>query len=392
MRIWVKRILASLLAVGVLGLAGFLIFAPAIVEKGQNGVVAHEPYPVSQAARALHERLVIGDWHADSLLWNRDLLKRSNYGQVDFPRLKAGNVAVQVLTTVTKSPSGQNYDQNSAEAGDRITLLAMGQLWPFRTWNSLTERALYQSQKLHEFAERAEGTIRIIRTRRDLAAVLAARAVGQDLTGIVIGAEGGHALDRDQANLGRLFDAGFRLMGLQHFFDNALGGSLHGRSGAGLTEFGISVVHEMAERGMVIDLAHSSQAVAREVLEITDVPVIVSHTGIFSHCQTKRNFPDDLMAAIAARGGLIGIGYWADVTCDASPDGVAGAIRAAIALVGADHVALGSDFDGAVETAFDASELAALTDALLRAGVSEGDIVRVMGANMMAFLQSQLPE
>ncbi len=387
-----KRLLGGLVLLAFAGLAVFLIFAPALVEKGMNVVTDHDPYPVSDAARELHRSLIIGDWHADSLLWNRDLLKRADYGHVDIPRLAEGNVALQMFTTVTKSPAGLNYDENAADARDQITLLAMGQLWPRRTWNSLTERARYQSQRLHEFAARAPDQLRIIRSRSDLEAVLAARQSGSRLIGALIGAEGGHALDKDQANLARLFDAGFRLMGLQHFFDNALGGSLHGQSNAGLTEFGISVVEEMVTRKMIIDLAHSSPAVAWDVLEMVNVPVVVSHTGIHGHCQTKRNFPDDLMQAIAANGGLIAIGYWEEVTCDASPKGVAKAIQAAIALLGADHVALGSDYDGTITTSFDTSELAALTDALLKEGVSEEDIAKVMGGNMVAFLRNALPD
>ncbi|WP_328591484.1 hypothetical protein [Marimonas lutisalis] len=142
---WVKRLLGVALALVVLGPAGFWTLVPGIVERQQNKVVAHEPYPVSEAARALHRGLAIGDWHADSLLWKRDLLARGDRGQVDIPRLIEGGVAVQVFTAVTKSPAGLNYDSNSAEARDDITLLAVAQLWPMRSWSSLFERAIYQA-------------------------------------------------------------------------------------------------------------------------------------------------------------------------------------------------------------------------------------------------------
>ncbi|MDP2567238.1 peptidase M19, partial [Pseudoalteromonas marina] len=74
---------------------------------------------------------------------------RADRGQVDLPRLIEGNVALQVFTAVTKSPAGQNYEENSSEAMDNITLLAMGQLWPVDTWSSLHERARYQAARLH---------------------------------------------------------------------------------------------------------------------------------------------------------------------------------------------------------------------------------------------------
>lgn len=387
----VWRILAALI---VLAALGFFLFAPGIAERAQNPVAPHDPWPVSTAAQAMHQRLVIGDWHADSLLWDRDLTKRSDRGQVDLPRLIDGNVAVQVFTTVTKSPAGLNYEHNAAEARDNITLLYIGQLRPFRSWLDLTERALEQARQLAIDEAKAPDMLKIVRSRADLAEVLKRRENGETVVGGILGAEGGHALSGEIANLDRLYDAGFRLMGLTHFFDNELGASLHGEAGAnkGLTDFGRDVVRKMVEKHMIIDLAHASPEVAREVLEMVDVPVVVSHTGIYSQCRTVRNFPDDLMREITSRGGIIGIGFWGEVTCDDTPAGIAASIVAAIGLVGEDHVALGSDFDGAVKTTFDVSELPALTQALIDKGLAEPTIAKVMGGNMMRFLASALPE
>lgn len=388
---WIVRLLAL---AAVLGVAGVLLLGPGMVEKGQNRVAPHEPWPVSEAARAMHERLIIGDWHADPLLWGRDLTRRSTRGQMDLPRLIEGNVAVQVFTTVTKSPSGLNYDKNSAASRDDITLLSIVQMRPYRSWFNLTERALVQAAALQRAAEKAPDMLRIIRNRSDLAALLAAREGGAKTVGGILGAEGGHALSGDLANLDRLYDAGFRLMGLTHFFDNELGASLHGETGAdgGLTDFGRAVVQKMVEKHMIIDLAHASPQVVRETLAMVEVPVVVSHTGIYSQCQHHRNIPDDLIKAIADRGGMIGIGFWDEVTCDATPKGIAASIVAAIRLAGEDHVALGSDFDGAVETTFDVSELPALTQALIDAGLDEPVIAKVMGGNMVRFLAQALPE
>ncbi len=387
----VKRLLVVILVLVAVGLIGFFAFAPAYVEKSRNAVVPHDPYPVSDAARALHDRLVIGDLHADPLLWNRDLSQRSDYGQVDIPRLLEGNVAVQVFAAVTKSPAGQNYEENSAEAFDNVTALAIGQLWPPRTWNSLLERALYQAEKLEAVEAAMPDQFRIIRTRADLDSLLADRAAGRQIVGGILGIEGAHPLEGDIANLDKLEAAGHRVIALQHFFDNALGGSLHGKGDQGLTDFGRAVVEQVAQRGLVLDLAHSSPAVARDVLEITDIPLIVSHSGVTAHCETPRNFLDDLMQDIAATGGVIGMGYWDEVTCgDFTPAGVARMTRTAIDLLGEDHVALGSDFDGSVTTAFDTSELAALTQAFLDEGLSEDQIAKVMGGNMIRVLRARL--
>lgn len=386
----VKWILGIVAILAALAAAGFFIFAPGIAERSQNKLRAHAPYVVSPEAQALHKSLLIGDWHADTLLWNRDLNARGSYGHVDFPRLAEGNVAIQVFTSVTRTPAGMNYEANSAEARDNVTLLAIGQLWPVRTWNSLFERALYHAERLKKSAEASGGAVRFVTTEAELDAVLAARAQGEPVIAALFGTEGGHPLEGDLANLDRLQAAGLRLMGLHHFFDNELGGSLHGEVDEGLTEFGRAVVAEIARRPIVLDLAHSSAQVARDVIAMTDIPLIVSHTGLHSHCEVKRNYPDDLMRAIAATGGVIGIGFWQDVTCDDSPAGIAATVKAAIAAVGEDHVSLGSDFDGAVTTALDASELAAVTQAMLDAGLSEAQIRKVAGENMLRVLRARL--
>lgn len=378
---------AALLTAGAVGFFGYL---PARVDRDMNPVAPHDPYDVSAKAAELHERLVIGDWHSDSLLWRRSFLKHNVRGQMDLPRLQEGNVAVQVLTAVTKSPAGQNYDENSAEAFDNITLLAAGQMWPVRSWGSLLERALYQAERLHAYAAQSDGALVVVRSEAELEAVLAARASGDKVIAGILGIEGAHPLEGDLGNLEVLTDAGYRVIGLQHFFDNALGGSLHGQGNHGLTEFGRQVVEAVAARGLVLDLAHSSPQVVEDVLDMTDIPLVLSHTGLHSVCGVKRNIPDHLMKRIAQSGGVIGIGFWADVTCDDSPEGVARVILSAVEVLGEDHVSLGSDFDGTIATRFDSSELAVLTQALLDQGASEQVIAKVMGENMIRVLRARL--
>src|SRR5689334_18831601 len=99
-----KKILLALVAVLLLALLIVWFIVPARVEKGRNVILNPPPYNASEAAKELHKRLLIADLHADTLLWNRDLLKRSDYGHVDVPRLIEGNVAVQGFTVVTKTP------------------------------------------------------------------------------------------------------------------------------------------------------------------------------------------------------------------------------------------------------------------------------------------------
>lgn len=377
-----------LIAIAVIS---FFIFAPPFVDEQQNPVITHSPYPVSQQAKVLHDSLIIGDWHADSMLWKRDIGKQHDYGHIDLPRLQQGNVALQMFTTVTKSPDGLNYTENSADAPDDITKLALGQRWPVSTWSSLMARALYQANKLHRFERDNPESLFLIKSQADLQQWQAKRKSNKRLVGGLIGTEGSHALDGKLDNVQVLYDAGFRMMSLQHFFDNKLGGSLHGTKQSGLTQFGRDVVNKIIALDIILDVSHSSEQVVKDVLEMTSRPLVVSHTGLKGHCDSPRNISDTLMQRIAANGGLIGIGYWEGAICGNSPKAIAQAIRHGISLVGANHIALGSDFDGSVTTAIDTSELAAITHELLEQGVSEAQIRKVMGGNMLTFLQNQLP-
>lgn len=385
-----KRLLWGLLGVVVLAVVAFFIFAPGYLERGINQVAPHEPYAISDRAAALHETLRIVDLHSDTLLWARDPLERATRGHVDIPRLADGNVALQIFPAVTKVPEGLNYDSNTADT-DQITMAAIVQLWPIRTWGDLLERALYKSERLHDAASRAPEALMVVKSGADLDALIVARAKGANVVGGLLAIEGAHPLGGNLANIDVLYDAGFRMIGLHHFFDNELGGSLHGISQAGLTDFGKAAVRKMETRGIIVDLAHSSPAVVDDVLALATRPLVVSHTGVKGACDSARNLEDAQMKRIAAQGGLIGIGYWDGAVCDATPAGVARSIRYAIDLLGVDHVALGSDYDGGTTVYFDTSELAALTEAMLAEGLSEAEIRAVSGENALRFLRKNLP-
>ena len=374
----------------------FLLFAiftlPILVDKNMNPVSDHPAFDVSEEALKLHETLFIGDWHADSHLWNRDLSKRYKRGHVDIPRLQEGNVALQMFTTVTKSPRGQNYEKNETSASDNITSLAVIQRWPIKTWSSLAERAIFQANKVHKLATNDVDNFMLIKSQADLNNFIQKRSSNKSFVGGLIGTEGSHALDGDLENVTRLYDEGFRMMSLHHFFDNRLGGSLHGISGQGLTNFGEKVVLEIEKLDIILDVSHSSENVVKDVLKISNRPIVVSHTGFYGHCPSPRNINDNLMEDIARKGGLIAIGYWDAAVCDNTPKSVAEAIHYGIKLVGAEHVALGSDFDGTINPGFDTAELVAITHELLELGIDDNSIRLVMGENMLNFLQENLPK
>jgi len=387
-----KKTALFILVLLVILFIGVFSFAPAYVDRSINWVSPHTPYAVSERAKTLHSSLLIGDWHADSALWDRDLSKQYDYGHVDIPRMQQGNMALQMFTTVTKSPAGLNFDRNETTTRDNITALVVVQGWPNKTWDSLTERAIFQAEKIHDLARRDSDNFMLIQSQTDLDSFLQRRALNPSLIGGLLGTEGSHALDGNLDNIQRLHDNGFRMMSLQHFFDNKLGGSLHGVSDLGLTEFGRLAVTQMLALDIMIDVSHSSESVVRDTLALSDQPLLVSHTGFQGHCQSARNISDSLMQDIAEQGGLIAIGFWDGAVCDNTPKAVAAAINYGIQLVGADHVALGSDFDGAIIPGFDISELVAITHELLESGVTEPQIRQVMGENMVQFLQKNLPK
>ena len=277
----------TIVAVVAVALGAVVIFLPVIpgqTETSLNRVVQRPPYPASARAAELHRTLVIADLHADTLLWDRDLLTRGSIGHVDVPRLVEGNTALQAFTVVTKVPRGMNIDRNDGES-DAVLPLVIAQRWPPRTWWSLKGRALHQARRL----------------------------------------------DRTSP---RLVD---------------------------------------------------------DILSAATRPVVVSHTGVTATCDNNRNLTDAQLRRIAANGGIVGIGYFEAAVCETSAASIARAIRHAADVAGIEHVALGSDFDGATVTPFDASGLVQITEALLAEGYSEQEVRLIMGGNVVSLLLRLLP-
>ncbi|BCA60527.1 dipeptidase [Sphingomonas sp. HMP6] len=381
-----RKILLGGLALTLFAAILFFTLAPGIVERGMNQVVA-VPLKITPRAQALNAKLQIADMHADTLLWQRSLLTRADRGQIDLPRLIAGNYALQVFSSVTKTPKGQNYVANSANT-DNITALTIADLQPPRTWGSLLQRSLWHAQKLDRYAAGSNGQLRVIRTASDLDRLLADRAQGKKVVGGMLSIEGLQDLEGKFANLDTLYTAGFRMAGLAHFFDNDVAGSMHGEAKGGLTPLGRQVVRRMEAIGMIADIAHSSHATIAEVLAMARRPVVASHGGVQATCKVNRNLTDAEIRGIARTGGVIGIGYWDAAICSTKPEAAAAAIAHVRDLVGIDHVGLGSDFDGAVTTGFDSSQIAAVTQALIDRGFSDADIAKVMGGNVLRVLRA----
>lgn len=348
------------------------------------------PYTTSERARELHRTLKVVDLHADSLLWGRDLRRRGRQGQVDIPRLVEGNVALQVLAASTKVPRHASMEQND-ERSDDVTRLAIAAGWPPRTWWSLLARALHLASRAARLAEELPEQFTLIRTRGNLLTYLERRASEPGITAGLLSIEGAHALDDDPANVAAVADAGFRMMSLTHLADNRFGGSAHGMAMGGLTAAGREVVGRMEGCGMIVDVAHASEATIDDILSIATRPVVASHTGVRGTADNTRNLSDAQLRAIADTGGLIGIGFWPAATGGDDVGAIARAIRHATDVAGFDHVGLGSDFDGAVAQPIDATGMAQITESLMGIGFSDDQIAGVMGGNAVRLLTNALP-
>jgi microsomal dipeptidase-like Zn-dependent dipeptidase len=339
------------LSVGILGLVVLAICVLRFVvlpyiDRDRNAVLLPGPYPISDKARAFHNNAFVADLHADPLLWGRDLRKRHSRGHVDLPRLQDGGVDLQVFGVVTKVPGSRNYDANRGDS-DSLPLLFIASWRSPATWFDLKERALAQANELRRLA--GKSSLSLVLSRGDLSI--------EGLKGL-LALEGMHALGGSEEALLELYSAGFRMMGLTHHFDNEIAGSAHGIDKYGLTELGRSLIPRMESLGITIDLAHASDAQLR---------------------------------SIARNGGVIGIGYWKEAVCDASVEGIVAAILYTIRVAGVDHVGLGSDFDGYVAAAFDATGLPMLTESLLATGLSKEDVGKVLGGNVRRLLAANLP-
>ena len=382
-RFWIP---VALIAAAALGFFGFL---PGYVEGSMNQVDGKALIAVSDEAKALHKTLNIVDLHSDTLMWNRDLNDRVSRGHMDLPRLQDGNVALQLFSSVTKTPKNQNYDGNGADS-DNITLLTFAQLQPVKTWHSLVERSLYHAAKRGDAVAGSNGALAAVDSAAQLDTLLAARQTALRPVGAMLTIEGLQNLEGKASNLDRLYDAGFRMAGLTHFFDNELAGSMHGLKKGGLTPFGRNIVRKMEAKGMIVDIAHLSHTGVAEVLAMATRPVVSSHGGVQATCKVNRNLTDDEVRGVAKTGGVIGIGYWDGAICSTDPRAAAKAMKHVRDLVGIQHVALGSDYDGATTVRFDTSQLVQVTQALMDEGFTAQEIRAVMGENALRVIRAGL--
>lgn len=385
MKKWTFRILIGLAI--LYGLA--ILILPKLIDKKINKITQKAPYKVSTEAQELFNSLeFIADLHCDALLWKRDLNQKNDAGQVDIPRLIEGKVSLQAFTIVTNAPFGINFKDNKES-----NMLVVQSIFSGRkpsAWFSYFGRAIAQTDELKKFAEKSDGNFRVLLSSADLENYLSDKKSHPEMSAGFIGLEGLYPLEGKIENLEKLYQAGVRMMAPVHFIDNELGGSAHGVSHEGLTEFGKEVIREIEKKKIILDIAHSSPKLIDDILKIYHKPIITTHTGVQGVCPSQRNLTDKHLKAIAQSGGLIGIAFFNEAVCGPDALSIAKSIKYTVDLVGAEYVALGSDNDGAITAPFDITGLNLLVEAMLNVGLSPDQIRKVMGENVKNFWLNNL--
>lgn len=421
---WLLFSLVTLFAVLFLAGCAVWLFGADELDRRLNRVAADPNAPTPSAADlAFHRTLFVADLHADTLKWERDLLERAAVGHVDVPRLREGNVALQVFTIVTKSPIPRAHPEHPGlrcVEGSGINVAGLLSFAQGRPAWSLRERAYHQIRRLYEAAERSRqgpgAELRVITTAADLRRLVADTRAGKEVVGAIIGIEGGHWIGREndpeaagpaaaedvRADMRELFDMGVRMFAPTHRFDNALSGASEGCEAYGLTPQGRIALETAEDLGMAVDLAHISPKGFRDALEILEEPALVSHTGLQwgceAPCRPARNLSDEEARLLIGNGGLIGVGYWpqaigpsvlriADVMAHIMD------LAAESGHEASRHVAFGSDYDGSVTPFFDASQVAILTTIMRRHGppFDERTVRDIAGLNVCRLFARRLP-
>src|SRR5262245_6125540 len=368
---------------------------------------------IAPRAKALHDHAIVVDSHDDTtqrLLFDKnfDIAKRNKDGNIDIPRMREGGldalfVSIWVPSDVTGPPAVKR-------AFDLIDCVR-------------------EAVRLHP------GDLVLATTAADVRKAAADRKIAA-----LMGMEGGHMID-DDVRLLRLYAAlGVRYMTLTHFKNNNWADSSTDKAKRnGLTSLGKDVVREMNRLGMMVDISHVADKTFWDVIETTKAPVIASHSSARAIANHPRNMTDDMMRALAKNGGVVMINYHAGflseefrVASEKKSGGVVQAMAAmskkcggneacstleseridheamargelptvswekivehidhAVKVAGADHVGLGSDFDGATMPIGmeDASKLPKITDALLKKGYAEADIEKILGGNILRVME-----
>ncbi|MGZ6259987.1 MAG: dipeptidase [Candidatus Limnocylindrales bacterium] len=353
-----------------------------LVERILNRTVG-PPLAVDPEAAAFHASLPVVDLLVGTALFQRDFLGARRGGHVDLPRARAGGLDLVGFSIATRFPdlAGRLSTPHFAALGIPVR---------GRTDIQLAEAFV---RRIEGWAAGSGGGLVLARTQESFG------SVGHDgALRAFIGVQGGQVLGGDLRNVAGLRRLGVRMLGLAHVMDSDVAGSGSGRHAGGVTGFGWEAIAELERQDILIDLAHASSATIREAAPLLRPPFLVSHTGFRAlagepsswrrYSAATRNLSDADARLVAEAGGLIGVTLAVPLVGGPSMASVVRAFEHAVELAGPEHVALGSDFDGALPMPFDVTGLPALTAALLAAGFGREIVAGILGGNALRVLRS----
>lgn len=322
----------------------------------------------------LHRDAIVVDTHCDTLL--RVLGRRSyrasespyrlrdrhSEGHIDLPRLKDGGVDVQFFAAYIE---------------------------PFYK----PDRSLKRAMQIFDafFTELEDNKDQMLQATC-VADIMAAKEQGK--VAAVLAIEGGEALEGDLGVLRVFHRLGVRSIGLTWNERNDIADGVGDcRSQGGLSVFGAALIKEMNRLGILVDVSHLSDPGFWDVIELSQQPIIASHSNARAICNHRRNLNDDQIKALAQNGGVMGMNFSASFVKeggDATLDDLLDHIDHIVQLVGPKHVGLGSDFDGISATPqglTDVSTMPLITEGLVQRGYSEEHIRLILGGNYMRVFQ-----
>ena len=337
--------------------------------------------------------LPVFDGHNDALTTEgyTSLAQRHDEGHLDLPRMKEGGVQGAIFAVFTASP---DEDWDPAPREDGAIAIPLAEPVAYRDAAAFSTIAAGRLAELER-----EGQLRIARSIAD---VDAAHADGAQPVA-VLHFEGAEPIDPGLQSLDLWYAAGLRSMGLVWSRPNDFGNGVpfiwpsSPDTGPGLTPAGQALIRRCAELGILIDLSHLNEAGFWDVQRAELGPLVASHSGVHALCAASRNLTDRQLDAIGESGGLVGIVYacpflrpdFADDP-DTPVELIARHAAYVAERIGVEHVALGSDYDGATLPA----ELGGVAgtpkvlDALRAAGFSESDLEAVAWDNWRRVLDA----
>lgn len=325
------------------------------------------------------------DGHNDTLTRDDadDFVAGRKGGHIDLARARAGGLAGGIFAAFTPTPGMRRVRRLAGLAAPVGREAA----------TAVVERTFARLDALER-----DGHVRVVLGRGDLDA-----AREQGVLAAVKHVEGAEAVDPGLEALDRLYAAGLRSLGPVWSRSNAFG---HGvpfefpsspDTGPGLTPAGVRLVRRCAELGIAVDLSHLNEAGFWDVARLDGAPLIASHSGVHALAASSRNLTDAQIDAIGASGGLVGVVFAVrfirsdgEDDADTPLETIVAHVRHVAERIGVEHVALGSDFDGATVPAAlgDVAGLPRLLDALRAAGFGEAELERIAWANWRRVLEA----